>query len=282
MAQNPELYENHGDHIEALMPTQEFIKLLPDFMKESQLATKVKTIVSLEGYENQESEAFILNYGNRDRTIAILVAYNPAENTNEFVSAYPVFFDGRTYNVTIEKVVEWSNHLEATVYATIGDFGFAFFPTDYIEKKDTYMPGNMVSVKLSALAMRAEEAEKGFEFTGEKALSFLAKIGQSPKYDESGNIEPVKFSTANMVAYLASDDKCPDEAQFQSPVTKVNSFRFLGVGFWECDIVVHRDDESEGDIVVPLYFRRDFVSHLHDEDPIRGWLWMMGEISSSK
>ena len=117
------------------MPTQEFIKLLPDFMRESQLATKVKTIVSLEGYENQESEAFILNYGNRDRTIAILVAYNPAENTNEFVSAYPVFFDGRTYNVTIEKVVEWSNHLEATVYATIGDFGFAFFPTDYKEKK---------------------------------------------------------------------------------------------------------------------------------------------------
>ena len=282
MAQNPELYQNHGDHIEALMPTQEFIKQLPDFMKESRVAIKVRTMVSLEGYENQETEAFLLNYGNRDRTIAILVAYNPLEDANEFVSAYPVFFDGKAYNATIEKVVEWNNHLEATVYATIGEYSFAFFPTDYIGRKNTYIPGNTVSVKLSALAMKAEEAEKGFEFTGEQALSFLAKIGRSPQYDENGNIEPIKFSTAKMVAYLASDDKCPDEAQFQSPVTKVDSFRFLGVGFWVCDIVIHHDDENECDIVMPLCFRRDFASSLQDGDPIRGWLWLMGEINTSK
>lgn len=92
MTQNPELYQNHGDHIEALMPPHEFIKQLPDFLKESQLAIKVETMVTLEGYENQESNAFMLYYGNRDRAIAILVAHNPAKNTNEFVSAYPVFF----------------------------------------------------------------------------------------------------------------------------------------------------------------------------------------------
>lgn len=282
MSPNSELYQNHGDHIEALIPPKEFIKQLPDWIKESQLTIKVRTMVSLEGYENQETEAFLLHYGNRDRTIAVLVAYNPLEETNDFVSAYPVFFDGTAYNVTIEKVVEWSNHLEATVYATIGEFGFAFFPTDYMGRKNKYIPGNTVSVKLSALAMKAEKAEKGFEFAGEQALSFLAKIGQSPQYDENGNVEPIKFSTANMVAYIASDDKCPDEAQFQSPVTKVDSFRFLGVGFWGCDIVVHRNDESAGDIMVPLHFRREFISNLHDEDPIRGWLWMMGEINSSR
>lgn len=282
MAQTPELYQNHGDHIEALMSPKEFIKQLPDFMKESQVATKVKTLVSLEGYENQESEAFILSYGNRDRTIAIMIAYNPTEDTNEFVSAYPVFFDGEPYNITIEKVVEWDNHLEATVYATIGYFDFAFFPTDYLGNKEAYVPGKIINVKLSALAMKAEEAERGFEFSGEQALNFLSKIGQSPTYDENGKMEPVKFSTANMVAYLASDDKCPDEAQFQSPVTRVNQCRFLGVGFWSCDIVVHRDEENGKDLLVPLYFRRDFVPNLHDGDPVRGWLWLMGEIATSK
>lgn len=190
------------------------------------------------------------------------------------------FFDGREYDVKIEKVVEWSNHLEATVYASIGDFSFAFFPTDYMAKKDVYKSGRTTSVKLSALAMKAEKADSGFEFTGETALSFLAKIGQSPRYDETGNIEPVKFSTANMVAYIASDDRCPDEAQFQSPISMVRSFRFIGIGFWACDIVVHRNDESDGDIVVPLCFRRDFASNPKDGDPMQGWLWMMGEINS--
>ena len=282
MAQTNELYQNHGDHIEALMPPKAFIKQLPDFMKESRLTTKVRTLISLEGCENQDSEAFVLNYGNRERTIAIVVAYNPTDDTNVFVSAYPVFFDGKPYNVTIEKVVEWDNHLEATVYATVDDFNFAFFPTDYLGNKETYVPGKTITIRLSALAMKAEEAERGFEFSGEQALSFLSKIGQSPTYDENGKMEPVKFSTANMVAYLASDDKCPDEAQFQSPVTQVNSCRFLGVGFWSCNIVVHRDEQNEVDLVVPLYFRRDFISNLHEGDPVRGWLWMMGELSCSK
>lgn len=275
-----ELYQNHGDHIEAIMSTSIFMKnYLQKTISDSKVFKKIRTEVNAEDIDGKRTDVFSLVSGDDDMAMLTLLAYSPKSRTNFFISIYPTL-RGRNILVKIEEVIEWDNKLEATVICSVGDFEFAFFATDYYANKRAYCVGDTLSIEIAALGCKVEEAGRGFSFEGQKAIDWLAKIGKKPTYNPDGNVEPIHFNTEKLVAFLNHDEKCPDEAEFQSPVYSIQSNVLLGVDFYTTKIALHKDEDDE--ITIPLYFRKDFIPLLQERTPIRGWLWVTGCISEIK
>ena len=167
-----ELYQNHGDHIDGIMEADKFMKQhLQQVVAQSVVWQKSHTRFSSDTMDNESTDIVSLYYGTSDIALLTTIAYNPKETTNEFASIYPVM-KGRTHRVKIERVVEWFNHIEATVFCSIGEFDFAFFAIDYYLNKSYYVEGREIEIDLSALAMNVNPAQRGFDFTGQQAIDF--------------------------------------------------------------------------------------------------------------
>lgn len=275
-----ELYQKHGDHIAAIMSTEEFLKEhLHIVLQESKVLRKIKTHATLDDMPDTVTDVASLSYGDEELALQATIAYNPKENVNEFVSMYPYVKDGSysAIKMTIENVIEWDNQLEATIYASMEGFDVCFFATDYSIHKDLYKVGSALPILIAAIGLKVEVPEKGFSFEGQQAIDWLAKIGEKPEYDNNGNVKPVNISTENMVAYLPTDSKCPDEAEFQSPSLFEGEASLLGIDFIKTKIIIHREGYSQ--LAVPLYFRKEFVPNYCTGYPLRGWLWLTGRIS---
>lgn len=277
-----ELYQNHGNHIVAIMPTSEFMQNhLHPVIKNSKVFKRIRTEVFADELDNQLTDVVSLKSGDDSMCMLTLLAYSPKSDTNLFISMYPEL-TGKIVRATIKEVFEWDNQLEATIVCCVGDFEFAFFPTDYYANKKSYFVGDTLSLEMSALGCKVEEAERGFSLEGQQAVDWLAKLGEKPTFDENGNVEPVCFNTEKLVAYINHDSKCPDEGEFQSPATDIESTSLLGVDFYKSSITIHKDEDDEGNIVeLPLYFRKDFVPNIKEKDPIRGWLWIIGKMAEN-
>ncbi len=276
-----ELYMDHGDHLDAIMPANLLIhNRLEDIIEESIVWKKACTRVTTEDLYEERTDVISLVYGEDTIKLLTTLAYNKKSNTTMFMSIYPVC-EGVPIEVLIDKVLEWDNQVEATVYCSFGEIKFAFFAIDYYCNKRKYVVGNTLTIDLAALAMKAREARRSFSFEGQQAIDWLAKIGRTPTYDEKGNVEPVRFSMENLVSYLNTDSKCPDEAEFQSPVGKIEKASILGIDFFKTMIIIGRRDTDEGEleVSVPLYFRQDFFPTVKEGDPVSGWLWLMGSIA---
>lgn len=276
-----ELYMNHGDHLDAIMPASLLIqKYLGDIIKESVFWKKVRTQVTTDDLYEEKTDVISLFFGEESIRLLTTIAYNKNDNTNMFMSIYPVC-KGEPVEVRIDKVIEWDNQVEATVYCSVGEIEFAFFAIDYYCNKRKYVVGQTMTIDLAALAMKAKEAKRSFNFEGQQAIDWLAKSGQNPTYDENGNVEPVTFNMEKMVAFLNTNSKCPDEAEFQSPVGQIDKASILGIDFFKATIIIGRRDTEEGEIkvTVPLYFRQNFLPNVKEGDPVSGWLWLTGSIA---
>lgn len=280
---NPEdeLYMNHGDHIDAIMPAQQLIEnSLRDILKESVPWKKVRTQVTSEVLYEEKTDVASLVFGEESIKLLSTIAYNKRDNTNMFMSIYPAC-KGKPVEVKIDKVIEWDNQVEATVFCSVGEIEFAFFAVDYYCNKRKYMAGQTISVDLAALGLKIREARSNFKFEGQQAIDWLAKLGQNPQYDEKGNVRPVEFSMEKMVAFLNTDSKCPDEAEFQSPVGHIEKTSILGIDFFKTMIIIGRriTEGGETEVSLPLYFRQDFLPSVKEGTPVSGWLWVTGSIT---
>lgn len=273
-----ELYMNHGDHLDAIMLANLLMKNhLQDIMKDSCVWKKACTQVTTEDMYEEKTNVVSLVYGEDSIRLLTTIAHDKGNNTNMFMSIYPIC-EGIPVEVYINKVLEWDNQVEATIYCSVGEIEFAFFAIDYYCNKRKYMAGKTMTIDLAALAMKAREAQRGFSFEGQQAIDWLAKIGKTPMYDDKGNVEPVRFSMENLVSYQNTDSKCPDEAEFQSPVGKIEKASILGIDFFKTMITIGRRDTDAGEleVSVPLYFRQDFFPTVKEGDPVSGWLWLTG------
>ena len=276
-----EIFQGHGNHIDCIMPAGEFInnRLRPILDKSKWLRNKLTEVTTEDMYE-EETEVNSLVYGDSDIKVLSLVALDKENEKNMFMSTYPIT-KGNSYDVVVDKVIEWDNQIEATVYCSIGEFEFAFFAADYYCNKDLYVVGNEITVDLSALGLNVEEGQRGFQFEGQRAIDWLAKIGKEPTYDKYGNVEPIKFSMENLVAFFNKNPKWPDEAEFQSPVEDLNSLSIMDIDFFKTNVKICRRETEDGELVVsiPLYFRKEFFPTVQNGDPIRGWLWISGTVT---
>ncbi len=270
------LYQVHGDHIGAIMDAEEFMKKhLPTMIQDGVMHKKVETTCVMDDGVAERTNVFALLYGKGDIQTLALIVYSKRRNTNEFVSVYP-YMKGKLHEVVIEKVLEWSNGVEATIKVSIGDHDCAFFATDYYCNKERYTAGRKAVVELSALGINVQEGHKGFDFQGQEVLDFLAKIGEQPELDEDGSVKPLHFSMEQTVMCIATDEKCPDEAEFQSPVEEVAYCSVAGVPFVRCGINITDPDEP---CMVPLYFRKDFLPDVSQGQSVSGWLWLTGQMA---
>ena len=276
-----ELYMNHGDHLDSIMSAKTLMsRYLKTIVQDAKSWKQTRTFVTTSDMYEEKTDVFSLMYGEGNMRMLVIAAASTKNNTNEFMALYPVTA-GIPTEVKIDKIIEWDNQIEATVFCSVGEFEFAFFPVDYYCNKKKYKVGETMTVDLSAIGMSVEEAQRGFQFEGQQAVDWLAKIGEKPDYDENGNVMPVKFSMEKLVAFINKDSKCPDEAEFQSPVAELEKTSVLGVDFYKSDITICRRDTDDGELEVsiPLYFRQDFFPTVQKEDPIRGWLWVTGSVT---
>lgn len=276
-----ELYMNHGDHLDSIMSAKTLMsRYLKTIVQDAKSWKQTRTFVTTADMYEEKTDVFSLMYGEGNMRMLVIAAASTKNNTNEFMALYPVT-TGVPTEVKIDKIIEWDNQIEATVFCSVGEFEFAFFPVDYYCNKKKYKVGETMTVDLSAIGMSVEEAQRGFQFEGQQAVDWLAKIGEKPDYDENGNVMPVKFSMEKLVAFFNKDSKCPDEAEFQSPVGELEKTSVLGVDFYKSDITICRRDTDDGELEVsiPLYFRQDFFPTVQKEDPIRGWLWVTGSVT---
>lgn len=277
-----ELYQTHGDHHAPFVNEEELPLFLKEVMEKSSVHLSLDTTVSFDDVEALTRVASLRYPADKfspDISYLALIAYNPAEGVNEFVTCYP-YLKGEPIEVEVIDVLEWSNRIEATIKCRYcpddeddNEFVFHFFATDYYFNKNRYKIGQKIHIALAASSGNAEEASRGFTFEGQKAIDFLTKIGKEPTYDENGEVEPVKFSTEQLVAFLPQDEKCPDMAEFQSPIQNLSSSGFYHNHVHHCEIVINQDTKLR----VPLYFNDGFGPM--EGDPIMGWLWLSGRLA---
>lgn len=276
-----EIFQSHGDHIDTIAPSQEFLKnYLNQILEESEVWRKCRAEVTTEDMSEEPTDVYSLRYSNGDISFLSTIITSPKLKANIMMSVYPII-KGKPIEVCINKVIEWDNQIEATVLCSIGEFDFAFFASDYYCNKESYIIGNTITIDVAALAYNIEEAPRSFSFEGQKAVDWLAKIGRDTQYDEKGNIKPVIFNLEKLVSFINRDSKCPDDAEFQSPAGKIESTSFLDIDFYKTDISIcqRETDEGELNVSIPLYFRQDFFPEVKQYDPIRGWIWLSGTIT---
>lgn len=276
------LFQTHGDHHAPFLGDNE---LLPFLRKEIQIGKvfhRLDSTVQFDENKEFETTVFSLELGSEypDIKYLTLCAYDSVDKSNSLISAYP-YIPGKPTTVNILDVFEWDNKLEATIKCRYRDdesgeeFDFCFFATDYYINKDLYRLGEDIEIALAASSGDAKEPSKCFSFEGQEAIDFLAKIGNEVNYDKNGNVEPVKFSTENLIAFLPHDERCPEEAEFQSPS------KYAGKGLYYfnndtriqcCMICINADSQ----LWIPL-FHNDFNHQVGE--PISGHLWLSGRMA---
>lgn len=260
-----ELYQSHADHIGALMPPDKFLgEVLPEVINRSEIYHEL----CVDG-----CDLLSLRYVNGGNDFISLLKENKEDGQMEFICGYP-YLTGAPLRVAVKSVLPWDNGLEATVLCESGDFSFAFFATDYYVNSNLYVKGANLNIQVSALGINVKAGMEGFTFEGQKAVDFLSKMGQTPKYDDKGELIPVRVSTKELVAFFNNDERCPDEAEFQSPMSNIQLGSLIGVKMYEANIQIHHDPE----ISIPIYFPYSQLPAPREGQPLCGWMWLTGRI----
>lgn len=275
-----ELYETHGDHHAPFVLDNELRTFVNEMVKDSKVCLTIDREVNFDnnvtGLTLVASMKYIGDEDTDDIGYLALVAYNPAEDTDEIISCYP-YLQGTSVLVEVIDILEWDNQIEATIkcqYSSYDDnFVFHFFATDYYFNKERYKIGAKIHVGIAASSGNVKDASRGFTFEGQKAVDFLARMGQEPSYDANSQIEPVRINTESLVAFIPSDTKCPDMVEFQSPIRKLQYDGYYNNSINRCTIKINQETGLE----IPLYFND--ISNIKEEDPIMGRLWLTGRLS---
>ena len=96
------------------------------------------------------------------------------------------------------------------------------------------------------------------------------------EYDENGVLIPIRLSCENLVALINHNESCPDDAEFASPIEEIETANLLDKEFIKATIsICHEPVET----FIPLYFKSELLSNAEKGMPVRGFLWMQGQIS---
>lgn len=267
------IFQSHGDHLDGIS-TASVVELLPSIIREARLAGKAHTAVTTDTMTDCVTDVTALRYGEGDLTLLLLLALDSQAGQHLFMTLYPSM-SGAPVRITIDKVIEWDNQVEATILGTVGESSVCFFATDYYAHKDVYRCGHAPLIDLAALGLSIQRTEEKFSYTGKEAASFRQKIGQAPEYNEDGSVKPVDIFMHKAVACLPTGQKTPDVSQFMSPVRLKGTPTVLETPFFRVEMTLLGSLQGEG-ARIPLYFRQDMLPDLRSEDSINGVLWLTG------
>ncbi len=272
----PEIYQYQGNHLETVFDLDELPEVLSQIGKWPGYDTS-HTHVTSDDYDNEEADIIAVRTGD-DMGLMALLLNNVKSQRIDFLTIYPCH-KGTCHEVTIKKVFEWENHIEAIVWAETGDLEFAFFATDYYKNKGMYVVGSKLNIDLAASAYIIEEAEREIVLDEETSKKFRNDMGIEDEYDENGNLIPITLSQESLVALLNHNKSFPDDAEFASPIEDVETTILLDQEFIKVTIsICHEPEET----YIPLYFKKDLLPNAEKGMPIRGFLWMQGQLTQEQ
>lgn len=269
----PEIYQSQGCHLETVIDLED----LPDILQQIgkwPLYGSSHTCVTSDDYINEEGDVVAVRTG-EDMGLMSLLLNNEKKEMFDFLTLYPCH-KGTKHLMTINKVFEWDNQVEAIVWAECENLSLAFFATDYYLNKEKYAIGAELNIELAASAYKIEESEREISVDGDAAVMYRETMNIDEEYDEDSNLQPVTFICDNLVAYLDHDASCPDDAEFISPIEECEELDFMGKKFVKATISISHEPEE---MSVPLYFKKEMLNNIEKGMPVRGYLWMQGQIS---
>lgn len=273
----------HGDHWDCVLNDEnEFNLTIKKAVEKSHLYGDCETSYNLDEPDDRGGRVIVLeHYEDEDSPICERLSTVPLQDSVQLVSAYPVIRQGVKIPLKIVNILEWTNKLEAWITGEIEDGRtITFFDADYAINKASYQIGKIYDFMIGALAYTAEEPEtKGFDFEGQKAIDFKAKLGEEPDYDEDGNVKPLHFSTEKLCSFMQWGNHAPDEAEFISVVDDIKTVNYLGKSFYNFGVIFRTEDEEE-DIVIPCFYKiEDDTPDLSNATQLQGVLWLCGFLS---
>ena len=271
----PECYQGHGDHIDTIMDPDEFLeKHLPEVGTWTFFDTAHTNITHNE-YHNDEGDLLVVKTGG-DMGMIALMLNNAKAKRIDFVCTYP-FHKGIPHKLTIKKVAEWDNQVEAVVYAETEEMPIAFYATDYYTNKNKYVPGAVLNIELAGSAYKIVEGESETVLDAETSARMRSDMGIEPEYDKDGNVLPMILNNEKLVAYLPHNEEFPDDAEFASSIKSVEQVSLFGIDFIKAEIsICHEPEET----YVPLYFKKEYLPNAKKGTLVRGFLWMQGKINN--
>jgi hypothetical protein len=272
--------QGHGSHWECLGNLDNMIaKILPKVLLEGDTIEKgVEWIDSLENKECDKHTAFSIAINAELTALAVCIA-SEKEETSTFASAYPFVQNDNFITLKITEIHEWDNLVESVIEGETEDGRMlSFFDTKYFKNKELYQVGKTYLFSIAALGYNLEILkEKTFSFEGQKAVDWLAKIGNKPDYDEQGNVKPVVFDLSNLVSFFPRTDYS-DDAEFQSPINSIETVNAFDNEFYVINITVFRDP----DVCIDLYAKTSFFNHKPNiNEPLRGVIWLQGYLAEN-
>ena len=146
---------------------------------------------------------------NNFQEVALRVILSKQIESYQVESFYPTFSTWLHVQIKISEVREDENELEAyivweivTTHKIKSDI--LFLATDYVLNKEFYKIWNTIDILLVATPVTFKIAPEYFEVNYDEEM--LEALGIEAKYDENGNLEPVKFYNHSLT-YIVPTEK---------------------------------------------------------------------------
>ena len=220
-----------------------------------------------------------------DLAALVLSVTNQEEKEIKFQSTYPFARVGARYPITIAKIQEWENGIEARIDGVFGDkASLGFFDTLYHVNKDKYEEGKTYEFDLAGVAYRLKVIEpEPIVITDPEVIArhrkSWAEIGEELITNKDGAIE----ISMDGAAILDPLEGCAiSDFAFRARVRAVSSFRLEGqtVHVVRGTLIIIDDQEFE----VPIYVTDHALEGPPPKpgDNISGRLWLQGYLASEE
>ncbi len=273
--------QGHGSHLQCV--DENVDALVDDFLN---AVKSLKTFIgkadvkAKDGDTEYETQIVMLS-SDEKKDITFRTLLEAKEDGNELKAFFPYVVNETGVPMTLKKIYEFSNGIEAILCCDYNDeMEFRFFDMDYPLHKAEYKIGETYNFALSAIAYDAEkvpDSAMSFEIDPETVEKMHKTDPSVVHRDSDGNALPMKMSMEIFVTCLQHDDRYPDDAEFWSPVkSRVRKVAILNRDFYRMDISVYHDEDDEN-LIIPLAARTSFFKKKPSKaDSVRGYLWLQG------
>lgn len=186
-------------------------------------------------------------------------------------SAFPYVPNQTPVAMTLRRIDEYSNGIEAVLTCELCGQEFSFFDVDYPLHKAEYELGGTYDFALSAIAYKAgavPQAEMYMDF--DLPVEVREAMG-APKE------EVIPMYMGELVACLQSSRRYPDDAVFWTQTqSKARKVSFLHRDFYRMEIMLFHD-EDDNSLNIPLIVKASmFETKPAKGTSIRGHYWLQG------
>lgn len=258
--------ETHGSHWGSFSPDDIeglIHRLLPTMLEQGTLLACAEMKAGSNGDAGQVCG---LTWPDTDLRGLCLCSRAAGAGSFDLESAYPFAAVGVRHRLTIEKIEEWENRIEALLHVSFEGVHFAFFDTRYFENKSHYREGHEAEFVLAGLA---------YILAVTKPMPVVIHDPEKIRAFRGVSSTPLVIRTEG-AAMLMRVSGNSDDFSFQAPVKEVAAFEFDGQTVWRLRATVLRCPQNDLDI--EIHAPRAVIDGSPPEvgEDIAGNIWLQG------